>query len=75
MNEPFMGQLDRYYAEVIAAIRQADDIPIFDPGAAKGEIRWQLDHAGLGENIVALESSDKMTGCQVAGPVREYFHI
>ena len=71
----FMGQLDLYYAEVIAAIREVENILIFGPGEAKGELRKHLDQARLGENIVALETSDKMTDRQVAAKVREYFHI
>ncbi len=72
-DREFMGQLDQYYAEVIAVIREAESILIFGPGEAKGELRKHLDHARLGENIVAQETSDKMTDRQVAAKVREYF--
>lgn len=71
----FMGQLDQYYKEVIAAIREVESILIFGPGEAKGELKKHLDQARLGENIVALETSDKMTDNQVAAKVREYFQI
>jgi hypothetical protein len=35
----FTGQLDKYYAEVIAAIRSAESILILGPGEAKGELK------------------------------------
>lgn len=69
----FMGHLDHYYAEVIAAIREAESILIFGPGEAKGELKNHLDQAGLGENIIALETVDKMTDHQIVAKVREYF--
>jgi len=70
----FTGQLNHYYAEVIAAIRAAESILIFGPGEAKGELKNHLDQARLGENIIALETCDKMTDGQVASKVRDYFH-
>ena len=70
----FTGHLDHYYAEVIAAIREAESILIFGPGEAKGELKNHLDHAKLGGNIIALETIDKMTDRQIAAKVREYFH-
>ena len=69
----FTGHLDHYYAEVIATIREADSILIFGPGEAKGELKNHLDQAGLGENIIGLETIDKMTDNQIAAKVREYF--
>lgn len=68
------GQLDQYYGEVIAAIRDAESILIFGPGEAKGELKNHLDHARLGKSIVAVETSDKMTDPQIAAKVRDYFH-
>jgi stalled ribosome rescue protein Dom34 len=69
----FTGHLDHYYEEVTAAIREAESILIFGPGEAKGELKNHLDQAGLGENIIALETIDKMTDHQVTAKVREYF--
>jgi hypothetical protein len=68
------GQLDQYYGEVIAAIRNAESILIFGPGEAKGELKNHIDHARLGKSIVAVETSDKMTDPQIAAKVRDYFH-
>ena len=69
----FTGDLNQYYAEVIAAIRDAESILIFGPGEAKGELKKRLEHAKLGEHIIAMETTDKMTDRQVTAKVREYF--
>ena len=69
----FMGHLDHYYADVIAAIREAESILIFGPGEAKGELKNHLDQARLGGSIIALETIDKMTDHQIVAKVREYF--
>ena len=68
------GHLNQYYAEVIAAIRTAKSILILGPGEAKGELKKRLDHAQLGQCILAVETADKMTDRQIAAKVREYFH-
>jgi hypothetical protein len=70
----FTGYLNNYYAEVIAAIRDAESILLFGPGEAKGELKKRLEHAKLGDRIIAIESVDKMTDRQIAAKVREYFH-
>ena len=70
----FTAHLDRYYDEVVAVIREAEAILIFGPGEAKGELRKRLDHAKLGERVVAVETTDKMTDHQIAATVRAYFH-
>jgi len=69
----FMGHLDHYYADVIAAIREAESILIFGPGEAKGELKNHLDQAKLGGKIIAIETIDKMTDRQIVAKVREYF--
>jgi hypothetical protein len=70
----FTGHLNNYYAEVIAAIRDAESILLFGPGEAKGELKKRLEHAKLGDRIIAIETVDKMTDRQIAAKVREYFH-
>lgn len=69
----FTAHLDRYYDEVVAVVRDAEAILIFGPGEAKGEFRKRLDHAKLGERVVAVETTDKMTDHQISAKVREYF--
>jgi hypothetical protein len=69
----FENDLNSYYDEVIAVIRDADSIQIFGPGEAKGELEKRLEHAGLKGNILAIETVDKMTDRQIAAKVRERF--
>jgi hypothetical protein len=66
--------LNKYYDEVIAAIRDAESILIFGPGEAKGELGKRLERDKLGGHIIAVETIDKMTDRQIAAKVREYFH-
>lgn len=70
----FTAHLDRYYDEVVAAVRDAEAILVFGPGEAKGEFKKRLDHAKLGGRVVAVETTDKMSDHQIAAKVREYFH-
>jgi hypothetical protein len=58
---------------VIACIRDADSILILGPGEAKGELQKQLEGQALGERIVGIETTDKMTDSQVAAKVRQHF--
>lgn len=67
------GQLDQYYATVISALRGVESLYIFGPGEAKGELKNHLEAARLGETIVAVETSDKMTDPQIAAKVRDFF--
>lgn len=68
----FAGQLNRFYDEVVACVRDADAILIFGPGEAKGELRARLERGGLGARVVGVETADKMTERQVSAKVREY---
>ena len=74
-DREFMGHLNKYYAEVIAAIRHAESILIFGPGEAKGELAERLDHEKFGGHVLAVESADKMTDRQVVAKVRESAHL
>ena len=69
----FEGHLNRYYDEVIAAIRDARFILILGPGEAKHEVEKRLRDQGLGERIVGVETVDKMTDHQVAAEARKRF--
>ena len=69
----FTGQLDKYYDEVIAYIRDAESILIFGPGEAKGELGKRLGSEGLSGRIVGIETVDKMTDRQLAAQVRQRF--
>ncbi len=69
----FTGHLNIYYDAVIASIRDAASILIFGPGEAKTELKKRLERDHLGENIVGMETVDKMTDRQIAAKVRRYF--
>ncbi|MDD2467877.1 MAG: hypothetical protein PHI97_28185 [Desulfobulbus sp.] len=69
----FTAQLDQYYTEVTKVLSTAESILIFGPGEAKGELKRHLEDAKLGETIIAVETSDKMTDPQISAKVREYF--
>jgi len=69
----FTGQLNTYYDEVIASIRDAESILIFGPGVAKGELKKRLDENNLSDRISGVETVDNMTDPQIAAKVRQYF--
>jgi hypothetical protein len=72
-DRKFTNNLNSYYDEVIAMVRDADSIQIFGPGEAKGELEKRLEHEGLKAHILAIETVDKMTEHQIAAKVRERF--
>ena len=72
-DRKFRNHLNKFYDEIIASIRDADSIQIFGPGEAKGELENRLEHEGLKEHVLAIETVDKMTDRQIAAKVRERF--
>lgn len=69
----FTGQLNTYYDEVIACIRDAEFILIFGPGVAKGELKKRLAVNNLSDRISGVEKVYNMTDPQIAAKVRQYF--
>ena len=69
----FTGHLDKYYDEVIAAVRDAQSILIFGPGEAKGELKKRIESKGLKSRRVAVETADEMTESQIVAKVRQHF--
>jgi stalled ribosome rescue protein Dom34 len=69
----FTNHLNEYYAEVIAALQDADSIFILGPGEAKGEFEKRLRAESSGARIVGIETLDKMPYDQIAAKVREHF--
>jgi len=67
------GQLNVFYEAVIARVKKAEAILILGPGEAKGELRKRLEKDGLGERVVALETTGYLTDAQISARVREYF--
>ena len=66
-------QLNRFYTEVIGAIRDAEAILIFGPGEAKEELAGHLGRARLGDKVIGVEAAERMTDPQVAARIREHF--
>jgi hypothetical protein len=73
LQRAFTEHLNIYYDAVIAAVRNAESILILGPGEAKGELKKRLEKHGLGERIVGIETTDKMTDRQLSVRVRQYF--
>jgi UPF0288 family protein (methanogenesis marker protein 3) len=72
-DRQFGNHLNNYYEAVISLIRSADSILIFGPGEAKRELAKRLEHDGMKDCILSVETVDKMTDHQVAAKVRERF--
>src|ERR1700680_3166894 len=64
------GELNIYYDAVIAALRDCEDLLLFGPGEAKGELHKRLVRAKLGPRVVAVETADKMTALPIIAKVR-----
>jgi len=69
----FTGDLNIYYDEVIAYIRDAESILIFGPGEAKDELKKRLEENNLSDRVVGIETVDKMTDHQIAAKIRQHF--
>jgi len=67
------GHLDKYYDEVISHLRNAEEILIFGPGEAKGELLKRIESNKLSGRIARVETADTLTVPQVAARVRKYF--
>ncbi|MGZ5103273.1 MAG: hypothetical protein ACXWHB_03150 [Usitatibacter sp.] len=72
-DRQFAAHLATYYDEVISLVRDAESIFIFGPGEAKGELEKRMGAKGLAARIVGVETTDKMTGHQIAAKVRERY--
>jgi stalled ribosome rescue protein Dom34 len=72
-DRKYNEHLNKYYNRIIAQIRKADSIFIMGPGEAKLELEKRLAHEELKQNIVGVETVDKMTDRQIAAKVRKYF--
>lgn len=69
----FTELLNKYYSDVIALLKGATSVVIMGPGEAKFELEKRLAHAGLKNNVLAIETADKLTDRQIAAKVKKYF--
>jgi len=67
------GELNTYYDEVIAHIRDADSILIMGPGVAKHELQKRMEENRLGARVVGVETVDNLTEPQLVAKVRQHF--
>ena len=72
-NRRFWNHLGEYYDEIIANLRDADEIQIFGPEDAKYELQKYLEAAGLADRIVSVEDAGKMTDLQITAKVEKRF--
>ena len=70
----YQGHLARYYDEIISHLLTVDEVLIFGPGEAKGELKKRLAKDKSNPRIFTLETVDKMTVPQIAAHIRKHFH-
>ena len=69
----YTGNLAHYYDEVISCLRPAEEILLFGPGEAKGELKKRIERDKLDLRVQSVETADKMTERQIFEKVREYY--
>ena len=73
-NDHYQLQLEKYYAQVIKTLQQADSIIIMGPGEAKLELKKAIQkHGDLRNRLVKVEPADKMTVNQMLAHVRLFY--
>ena|SRR6185369_13808879 len=72
-EQTVMIQLNEYYDEVIACVRDAQAILILGPGEAKGEFRKRIASQRLRSHIAEMKTVTKLTDDQIADYVRQHF--
>ena len=75
-EERYGQHLDRYYDEVISQLGQPEALFIFGPGEAKLQLKERLSRSkALSEEVVDLETTDKLTDPQIVAKVKEHYRI
>jgi stalled ribosome rescue protein Dom34 len=73
-NDRFRLQLNKYYRQVISALKDADSILIMGPGEAKLEFEKALQkNKNLQKRLLKVETVDKMTKNQMVAHVRRFY--
>jgi hypothetical protein len=66
----YTAELNQYYDRVIAEIGAAEELLIFGPGEAPGELRRRLSEHDFGGIRIGVERADQMTQNQMLAHVR-----
>src|SRR5574339_1625 len=73
-NDRFRLQLNKYYQQVMSALRDADSIFIMGPGTAKIEFEKVLKkNKNMQKRILKVKTADKMTKNQMIAYAREFY--
>jgi hypothetical protein len=73
-NDRFRLQLNKYYRQVMSALRNADAILIMGPGRAKIELQKVLQKdKSMQKRILKVATTDKMTKNQMIAYVRKFY--
>ena len=72
-EQKVMVQLNEYYDEVIACVRDAQAILILGPGEANGEFRKRITKQKLRVHISEMKTVAKLTHEQITDYVRQHF--
>ncbi len=73
-NERFRLQLNKYYQQVMSAVKNADSILIMGPGKAKIELEKAIKkNKSMQKRILKVETADKMTKNQMIAYVRKFY--
>ena len=68
--------LGHYYDEVISKAGQPEALVIFGPGEAKLQLKERFGHSkALPDDMVGLETTDKLTDPQIVAKVKEHYGI
>lgn len=73
-NDRFKLQLQKYYQQVISALKRADSIFIMGPGEAKIELEKAMKkNKELQRRILKVETAAKMTKNQMVAYVKNFY--
>ena len=72
-REALQGDWNHYYDRVIAALPQRDDLYLFGPGEAKGELQRRLRKTYPQAAAASMGTADKLTDRQIVAAVRKHF--
>ena len=73
-NDRYRVQLNKYYKQVVAALKDVESIFIMGPGNAKIEFEKILKkHKVMQKRLLKVETADKMTRNQMVARVRRFY--